>query len=223
MRDYLLGKPWLVPAVAFLSVCVAVVFGAFNDGETVLTVLQEGGPIENYSAILDFVAAAIAFWFWRRGAGLFALIGTCAFLMAGRELDWHHALTSHGIFSTKLYFYASVPVHEKILGAVLVIGMIAALIWLFLRSLTDLKRLWDLKAPAGFGILAMLFIAPTIKFIDAEPRLATEAGAPLTALVTRILLSVEEIGESTLPFLVVIVVLQAIRDLPERPRHPVGA
>lgn len=223
MRDYLLGKPWLVPAVAFLSVCVAVIFGAFNDGETVLTVLEEGGPIETYSAILDFVAAAIAFWFWRRGHGLFALIGTCAFLMAGRELDWHHALTSHGIFSTKLYFYPDVPVHEKLLGAVLVVGMIAGLIWLLLKSRTDLKRLWDLKAPAGFGILAMLFIAPAIKFIDANPRLATEAGHPLTAMTTRILLSIEEIGESTLPFLIVIIVLQAVRDLPERPRHPAVA
>lgn len=222
MRDYLLGKPWLVPAVAFLAACVAVVFGTFNDGQTVRTVLQEGGPIENYSAILDFVAAVVAFWFWRRGSGLFLLIGTCAFLMGGRELDWHHALTSHGIFSTKLYFYPEVPVREKILGAVIVIGMIVGLTWLFLKSRTDLKRLWDLRAPAGFGILAMLIITPTIKFIDAEPRLATEAGAPLTALVTRILLSVEEIGESTLPLLVVIVVLQAIRDLPERPRHPVS-
>lgn len=105
----------------------------------------------------------------------------------------------------------------------LVIGMIAGLIWVLLKSRPDLRRLWDLKAPAGFGILAMLFIAPAIKFIDAKPRLATEAGEPLTALVTRILLSVEEIGESTLPFLVIIVVLQAIRDLPERPRHAVLA
>lgn len=116
MREYLLGKPWLVAAVASLSVCVAVLYGAFNDGETVRTVLQEGGPIETYSAILDMVAGVIALWFWRRGHGLFLLIGACAFLMAGRELDLHHALTSHGIFSSKLYFYPDVPVYEKVVG-----------------------------------------------------------------------------------------------------------
>jgi hypothetical protein len=209
--NYGLDRRWLVAAGAALAVVTALTFAAVATPHMATLILTERGPIESLSALLHFGAMALALVWRRRAPGLLGLLAICAFLMGGRELDWHKAFTTHGIFSTKLYFYDTVPLAEKVIAGAFVVVLLTLLVMMAARSRHDLRRLVAERSPAIWGLATLVAILPVIKLIDGLPRMVREAGGALDAGVVKALLSVEEIGEMALPLLMMLLILQIAR------------
>lgn len=203
--------PWLAPAAALVAAVAALAFAELNRNAVVTGFLHEGSAVETASAALHFLAVILALVFLPRARGLFGLIAVCAFVMGARELDWHHAFTTHGLFSTKEYFRDSVPTSEKVLAGVVALSLLALLGASLFGSLRNIRRLVASRAAAVVGLATILVIVPLLMLADAAPRLEREAGlSPSADLVAR-LLAVEELGELALPLIVMLVILQVAR------------
>ena len=203
--------PWLVPAAAVVATIAALAFAELNRNAVLTGFLREGSAVETASAILHFVAALLALAFLPRAKGLFGLIAVCAFIMGARELDWHHAFTTHGIFSTKEYFRESVPTSEKVFAGAIALSLLALLGASLFGAMRDIRRLIASHAPAVVGLATIVVILPLLKLADAAPRLEREAGLTPSAEVVARLLAVEELGELALPLIVMLVTLQVAR------------
>jgi len=206
-----LDRRWLVAAAATVALVFALTFAALASPDTAKRLLSENGVFESLSAVFHFCALGLALLYRRRAPALLGLIAISAFLMGGRELDWHKAFTTHGIFSTKLYFYNTVPLMEKVIAGVFVLTLLTLLVLALVRSRHDLRRLAAERSPALWGLATLVVILPIIKLIDGLPRMVREAGGALDGGVVRTLLSVEEIGEMALPLLVMLAILQIAR------------
>lgn len=212
MASYsLFDRRWLVAAAAAFAIAVALTFAAVAGPDTARPLLSESGMFENLSAVFHFGAMGLALLWRRRAPAVLGLIGISAFLMGGRELDWHKAFTTHGIFSTKLYARDTVPLAEKLIAGAVVATLLTLLVLVLVRSRHDLRRLAAQRAAALWGLATLVAILPMLKLMDALPRLVREAGRSLDPAVIQSLLSVEEIGEMALPLLVMLAIVQIAR------------
>lgn len=213
-RYSIFDRRWLVAAAAAGAILLALTFAAVASPEMAGPLLSENGVFETLSAVFHFAAMGLALLWRRRAPGLLGLIAISAFLMGGRELDWHKAFTTHGIFSTKLYARANVPLAEKLIAGAVVVTLLTLLVLLLVRSRHDLRRLVTQRAAALWGLTTLVVILPMLKLMDALPRLVRESGRNLDPAVIQSLLSVEEIGEMALPLLVMLAIAQIARARP---------
>jgi hypothetical protein len=209
--DTLAERRWPVASAALAGVVAAVVLAAVVNAAMAEALLRENGPVEVLSALLHFAAMALAIAVYRRAPGLMGLIAIAAFLMGMRELDWHKALTTHGVFSTKLYFRDYVPLAEKLIAGTFVIVLLVLLVVMLVRSRHDIRRLIADRAPALWGLATLVVWLPLLKIIDGLPRMMAEGGRALDSGVITTLLAVEEIGEMVLPVLVMLATWQVVR------------
>ncbi len=210
-RYSLLDRRWLVAVAAAFAIAVALTFAAVASPDTARPLLSESGVFENLSAVFHFGAMGLALLWRRRAPAFLGLIAISAFMMGGRELDWHKAFTTHGIFSTKLYARDTVPLAEKLIAGAVVLTLLTLLVLLLVRSRHDLRRLAAQRAPALWGLATLIAILPMLKLMDALPRLVRESGRNLDPAIIQSLLSVEEIGEMALPLLVMLAIVQIAR------------
>lgn len=206
-----LDRRGLVAAGAALALITALTFAAVATPPMATLMLTETGPVETLSALLHFGAMGLALVWRRRAPGLLGLLAICGFLMGGRELDWHKAFTTHGVFSTKQYFYDHAPLAEKIIAGAFVVVLLTLLVMMLVRSRHDLRRLVAERSPAIWGLATLVAVLPVIKLIDGLPRMVRKAGGVLDAGVVQALLAIEEIGEMALPLLMMLLILQIAR------------
>lgn len=219
MQKNPIDAPWLAAAVALIALAASAAYAALNSPETITTALDEGGGVETASAVLHFMAAGLALAFWRRARGLLGLMAVCAFLMGARELGWHQAFTSHGVFSSKQYFYDTVPLTEKLLAGGIALTLLTLVGVSLIASIRDLRRLVADRPPALAGLKTLIVTVPVLMVVDALPRLMEDAGHKLPADAVARLLAIEELGELGLPVIVILVIWQVARALaPAEPR-----
>jgi hypothetical protein len=130
---------------------------------------SESGPIEQFSSIGYFLAAAAALHSYRKGNishGLNAAVILCA--MALREMDFHDRFTTMGIMKTRFYISPAVPVHEKIIGTTVMLVLLYVVIrFLWMNSRAFIQAL---QVRNGSALLALNGIVFTVasKLIDGS-------------------------------------------------------
>lgn len=203
-----LDHRWLVAMVAGAGLAFALAVALLTPPQIERSLMVEAGPFETSSAILHFIAVAAALSVYGRARGVMGLAALASGLMAVRELDWHKAWTTHGVFSTKLYFRDYVPLAEKLIAGAVVLGLAVLMVFAIRRSRADLRQLFEARAPALWGLATLAVVAPILKLIDGLPRMLAKAGLALDAETLTILLAIEEIGETFLPILMITVIAQ---------------
>jgi hypothetical protein len=190
---------------------LAALFGSLVDPAFAGELLTESGPVETASVALHLLAAGVALAMWRRHGGVAGALAVAEVLMALREMDAHRAFTTYGVFSTKLYARAHVPLMEKILAAIAVLALavlVAAAFWASRREIRDLHRR---RAAAFYGLATLPVVIVALKEIDGLPRMLAKAGVMLSERADAISHSVEELGEMTLPLLTMMLLVQLAR------------
>lgn len=199
---------------------MSLLAAAVMPADTAAALLRENGPVEMASAVLHFVVAVVAAGIWFRQGGLAGLIALGALLLGVRELDWHHAFTTYGLFNLRQYLRPEVPVLEKLAsaGVVLLIGTVV--VALLVRSLDRVKHLVTRRPPAAYGAIVLVAYLPALKILDAIPRWFQEAGSALPETALKYARALEEINELWLPVLILLFLLQLYMPLRGGQQNP---
>lgn len=211
MLKPLIDRPWLVAAAACGVMLLAALFGSLVDPAFAGGLLTENGPVEAASVALHVLAAALALVMWRRYGGVAGALAVSEVLMALREMDAHRAFTTYGVFSTKLYARAHVPLMEKILAAIAVLALVVLVAAAFWASRCEIRDLHRRRAAAFYGLATLPVVIVVLKEIDGLPRMLANAGVMLSARADAISHSVEELGEMSLPLLTMLLLVQLAR------------
>ncbi len=206
-----LDRPMSVPLLCLAVVVCSAVFGLFATSQAAGAVLTENGPVETASVALHLLVAGVAFVFWRRHGGLFGFLAVVEALMAMREMDFHRAFTTFGVFSTRLYARADVPLAEKLGAGLILLAIVAALAGLLWRSRAEIRGMAAARSAAFHGLIAIAVFTVSLKEIDGLPRMLARVGVILSERAEILSHSIEELGEMALPVLVLAVVLQHAR------------
>jgi hypothetical protein len=168
-------------------------------------VVTEGGWIENLTAAGHFMAV-----------GLFICVGgrrflrehfsTCLLVLAFglRELDFDKRFTTMGIFKTRFYKSAGVPVDEKIIG-LFVIGILLLVVWDVIRKYSKSWRAGKKHLDAvSCGVLLVGALLVLSKTADGFRRRLREFGMSVSDGVSFNITRAEEILEMGLPIVIII-------------------
>lgn len=211
MSHTILDRRWLVLVVAIPAVILATLMGVAMPADTLASLIAENGLFEVTSVALHLMVGGLALYYWRKGHSIAGLLFLACILMAARESDLHKAFTTFGIFKTRQYVDASVPLLEKILSLVTVLGLLAAMATLAFRARKAIGQLFRLRDAAFFGLTFLPVYLILLKVLDGVPRMLRKAGMGLSEREGLISRSIEEVGETFIPILVLIVLLQVVR------------
>lgn len=179
--------------------------------ETRSFLFNEGSIIEALSAISYFVAAGLLLLQigLRMPARWSALWIVLCFGM--RELDFDKRFTSMGLLKSRIYSASDVPVYEKLLAALLMASLVAALFFLiknyFVPFIKGVLR-GDGMALSMFFCGGALFVS---KSLDGIARKLKPFGVETTDGVKQFAECLEESLELAAAFLLLFVVLLAFR------------
>ncbi|WP_156381237.1 hypothetical protein [Aminobacter sp. DSM 101952] len=205
---YFLSSPFLLSSVALSGIALSLLAAAVMSADTAAVLLHENGPVEVASAVLHFVVAIVAAGIWFRRGGLAGLIALGALLLGVRELDWHHAFTTYGLFNLRQYLRPEVPVMEKLASASVILLIGTMLLVLLRKSRARIRELMVQRQPAFYGAIVLALYLPALKILDAIPRWFKEAGSVLPETAMKYARALEEINEMWLPVLVLLFLLQ---------------
>lgn len=188
----------MAPAIMCSAVASAIVLSFVMPATALRRLMDEGGPVENLSAVLYLVAIG-AVWAGRnaglRVAG--ALASTVVLLAClSREISLRKILTSHFADGRgELPFDATVWV---------LIIVVSAAAWLIVRHGASIASGLAPGRPLSvtFATLACALVASQL--MDRLPRLTSELGYVLSEQSRLTALSIEEVLELTLPVLVIV-------------------
>lgn len=128
-----------------------------------------------------------------------------------RDMGAQHWLTSHDTTVTKIRFFTNPtnPLYEKIIAAVVMLGILAILLYMFLKHIKPfIKGLFKLE-PVSWSIFTLFIWTIITQIADRFPAEYLKAtGIALTEPITFTLKILEEGGESLLPLLIAIAFLQ---------------
>lgn len=192
----------------YATIALLVLFFAFcttlDDG-TRKMLLEEGGPVELPSAILHFACFALVVV--RGGVSFFRkypYFTVAPLLFAMRELDFDKRFTTTGIFKSRFYLRPDVPLHEKLIGAIIIL-IIAALVVMMLRD--HGKRLYvELKHRSAIarGAAITISLCLSSKSLDGLERKVKGLGYTLSPLVAKYSSPAEEILELGIPIIMIL-------------------
>lgn len=148
---------------------------------------SESGPIQIFTVVGYCMACVVAVFLQWKGQISSGYQAALIFLALGlRELDFHDRFTTMGIMKSRFYISDAVPLTEKIIGAVVLLGL-TYLVVLFLkknlRSFFSALRTGNRAALLSLNGFSFLIVS---KLIDANSSL--------------IVCSIEETIEMTIPF-----------------------
>lgn len=170
--------------------------------EQQLVLKQEGGPIENASALGYLITAAFLAVFGGRGflRSHFPVV-VVLLAMAARELDFDKRFTTLGILKSRFYFDPSVPWGERLVG-LLVVGLILYCVWRVFR--TGLAVWRDPENNGRYAVLVTLFAAGFVVFtksIDGIGRKLAPLGIEVSGYTEHVSAVLEETLELGIPAL----------------------
>ena len=158
---------------------------------------SESGPVQIFSVIgyfMAFMTALFLQWKGRLSFGYWAAVLLLA--MGLRELDFHDRFTTMGIMKTRFYISDAVPLTEKVIAAVVLLGLTWVTVAFLVKNFRPFVK--ALKGGNRAALLALNGICFTIlsKLIDANPSLiicaleeSMEMGIPYFFLLAMILQS----------------------------------
>lgn len=157
----------LVVAIIFL---ISFAFFLLPD-KLVNSLVRENGPIETAQFLLYLTGALVALFFATKKTGMDGLlVGILLGCFAMRELDLQKKFTGISITRTKFYFSPDISVSVKIIGGIIVLGILITLILLIKRNIR--KLLLDLRnkeSSANFTMTGIVLL-PIAAVSDASLR-----------------------------------------------------
>jgi hypothetical protein len=159
--------PWAAPGVVGACGLAALVTWLLLAPADVERWMGETGPVEIVTAA-TYALCAVAVWplrlrgdDWRSTLSLSVVMA--AFCM--RELDWHKAFTGTSVLRLSWYAGpASLP--AKLIAALVLLAIIAALAWLLLRHARALWPAWQRRDPVAVTVIVFLVTLALAKTLD---------------------------------------------------------
>ena len=210
MNPSLLDRRWLVLAATLPIIALAALMGSLLPASHLDPLIIENGPFEMTSVGLHLVVGLSALFLWRKGYAIAGLLSLASLLMAAREVDLHKAFTTYGLFKTRLYVDASVPLIEKLLAGAAVLILLGLIVYMAWKARKDVGLLWRERRGAFFGLISLPVYLIVLKEVDGLPRMLRKAGMALSERGTLVSRSIEEVGETFIPALVLIVLMQVV-------------
>lgn len=199
----------------YVTMAVLILFFAFCttlDDATRHMLLKEGGPVEVPSAILHFVCfALVAFkggYPYFRKYPYFTIM---PLVFGMRELDFDKRFTTTGLFKSRFYLRPDVPLHEKIIGAIIILT-IAVLVVMMLRRhakvfFIGLRN----RSVIAIGAALTIFLAVSFKTLDGLERKCRGLGLQLNEIVACYSSPAEEILELGIPIIMILTFIHYFR------------
>ena len=171
---------------------------AVQDEVLGICLTSESGPVQIFSVIgyiLAFIIALFLQWKERISFGYGAAVILLA--MGLRELDFHDRFTTMGIMKARFYISDTVPLTEKIIGAVVLLGLTCITVSFLLKHFRPFVT--ALKAGNKAALLAVhgiIFIIVS-KLIDPSPSL--------------VICAIEETMEMAIPYFFLLAMFLSIK------------
>lgn len=170
--------------------------------------LSESGPVESLSAAGYFLCL-LAFGVLNRekawpAKGWYVFVILLIFGL--RELDFHSRFTTMGIFKSRFFISAEVPVLEKIIGAAVLLTLVGAIAVLVRHHFRSFVRGVRTLAPAATSLLLAIFLLFFTKGIDGLPRKLADLGVSSPEALEHLFTSIEEVLEMGIPILMLLAI-----------------
>lgn len=174
--------------------------------------LSESGVVEVGSALGYAICLVIIFLkgktpFLKTYPYIAILIAACLL----RELDFDKRFTSMGLLQSRLYLSFDTPLHEKLIG-LLVITTILSSVFIALRRHTKNLIVGFFKGEVvavGFALIAALLVIS--KTFDGFGRKLASFGVEISPVVNTNLSVVEEVMELGVPILIALMLIRTLR------------
>lgn len=157
----MLQHPAWSAALAAAAILLCLSLAMLLPASTLEGLIRKGSLFE-LGSILGWLAAgltALVIAASSRAWTAYAPPGVVMLLFAAREADWHKAFTADSILKTNYYQETVAPLTEKVLGAVVAVGILFLLAYCALRYSKPvwhgLRRFaaWAVTVVAGLGLL----------------------------------------------------------------------
>lgn len=197
-------KTYLPIWIALLIGAVAAVFVSESVSPDVRsTMMEEGGWIETASWISYFVAAAFVLIQLMRFPNRWSML-VCTMLLGMRELDFDKRFTTMGIFKSRFYSSAEVPIGEKLIALLVTAAIVVALFFLVKHHLKPFFKRVKARSGASCSVFLAGGLMVFAKSIDGLSRKLEPFGIEPSDATNRIVGSVEESFELAAALLIVV-------------------
>jgi hypothetical protein len=171
---------------------------AVQDEVLGMCLTSESGPVQIFSVIGYLMASITALFLqWKERVSFGYGAAVLLLAMGLRELDFHDRFTTMGIMKTRFYISDTVPLIEKIIGAVVLLG----LTWITVSFLLKHFRPFVTALRAGnkavlLALHGIIFIIVS-KFLDPSPSL--------------VICAIEETMEMAIPYFFLLAMFLSIK------------
>lgn len=175
------------------------------DQAAMKALLKEGGPVEVPSAILHFVCFALVAL--RGGTPFFRkypYFTIMPLLFGMRELDFDKRFTTTGLFKSRFYLRPDVPLHEKMIGAVIILTIAVLVVMMLRRHAKDFFIGLRNRSVIAMGAALTIFLAASSKSLDGLERKCRGLGFQLNQVVATYSSPLEEILELGIPIIMIL-------------------
>jgi hypothetical protein len=145
--------------------------------------MGETGPVERVTAA-SYALCAVAAWILRRRGDDWRstlAISTVMTAFCMRELDWHKAFTGSSVLRVSWYV-GPASVQAKIIAALVLGAVLAAMAWLVMRHAPWLWRAWQRHEPVSLTVVMFLGVLVLAKSLDRSVGILVDdlhVGVPL--------------------------------------------
>ena len=181
--------------------------------ESSLELMREGGPVENTTVIVFYIALAVLWTFTPLELPRLSCAAISILLLAcaARELDMHIAL--FGMSILKSNFYRKFATGQQIAVALLIIfPVLLSVVYLLIRHGRWLLNGVRQRVPTAVTTMSIIGLLVFVKLLDRALGVVEELGGQAPPIALRAMqLSLEEPLETVLALLVMVAIAQAWR------------
>ncbi|GKT08181.1 hypothetical protein [Desulforhabdus sp. TSK] len=172
-----------------------------------MKLIQEGGPIEQLSAVGYFICL-MTLLFFRIGDAKTHLSVMFLVLMLGlRELDFHVLFTPMSMEKIKFYWSPDVSIHSKVVGASIILSLLLCCAYLMKKHLWGIIKSLKRLEPDAVGLFLGLAFIGIAKTLDGMQRKLGDFHITITRNMMELTTVAEEILELGIPYMFIIAVL----------------
>lgn len=190
----------------YLSICVHT---ALNAPFTVTQYLfSESGAFEVMSPWLWYLLAMLCLLNIEIKPNTRILTAAAATLLGFREMDFHKRLFDDSFIKTNFYRSAEIPMMDKVLGFILLLGIIIVFLILLKKLIQTVRSMKTSLNIAHFFIFLTIACGGLSKVLDRmASTLKDEFGVQLLEHSQIVIMTIEEGVEMLLPILLIVAVL----------------
>ena len=206
----------LTCTLVLISLISLVLIAELTSPETSEALFQEGGLVENLSAVGYFVAFILLIFRMAKQKSVTPWsLATMLLCFGMRELDFDKRFTTMGIFKSRFLQSSEVPINEKIVGTLVIAALLTCIFFLlkthFRPFITNLKRR-DENTLIVFLALGLMVFS---KSIDGLSRKLAGIGISTSSSIDQLACNIEESMELMVPILFIVAILNTFRSQKE--------